>query len=525
MGQFDASEKADRLKEDADSGISISDAYNSLDKNQREEVFKEMTASAKTDEGLSDLIITGVDTDGDRQADELKDILDPKTGADLYNRPGEADHSEEAWNSRWQPIVKGDPEFQEYFREFIGGGRAYEGSINGLSPSAFRREALKEMIEEHGLDRVKETFKVLEEVGGDKGFYAHSLRASHGDGKEDIDRKMSHLDKLMEPGNLEAAQRLGQILKEEGFSKRPSLQELADPELVKLLIENEPERAAYKEFNSAPMGPMYGFYKQHESDLAGLKPSEQLELYRKYEKRWMQEREEEARPFKEEVEQHGKPPVEVLREAMQENDVLIMGEKHIEESPHREGMTPLVDDLKEAGATHFVVEMTDEQLEGYLKDGNMEHLPPGLRHQDYVDLLKKVQDEGLEIVPANSSGTEQERDNHMASVISNILEKDPGNKVVFWVGQMHGANTSSGANLSTANLLRNKGVSTATVMEQSPSASAMDTLTRYAEVDRPTAIRTKDTPNIKDLEFTVLGNDIEEKYGMWDIVILYPKER
>ncbi|MDV7390024.1 hypothetical protein RZS08_01670, partial [Arthrospira platensis SPKY1] len=92
--------------------------------------------------------------------------------------------------------------------------------------------------------------------------------------------------------------------------------------------------------------------------------------------------------------------------------------------------------------------------------------------------MKKVQDEGLEIVPANSSGTEQERDNHMASVISNILEKDPGNKVVFWVGQMHGADTSSGANLSTANLLRNKGVSTATVMEQSPSASALDTLTR-----------------------------------------------
>lgn len=523
MGDLDKPQESTRLKADADSGIQISDAYNSLDTDQRKAVFKEMTASGNANGSLTDLIVTGIDTDGDGKPDELKDILDPKTGKDLYNRPGEGDHSDEAWKTRWKPVLARDSEFREHFKEYISGGGAYEAPIDGLDPSALRRDALKGMIEKHGIDRLKETFEGLEEIGGSKDFYSQSLHAGFGLRREDVERNMSYLDKLMEPGNIEAARRLGQILEKEGFSKNPSLEELANPEFVKMLTENEQERSAYKEFNNAPMGPVMGFYDQNRDKLNGLKPSEQLAMYKEYEQKWLQEREEEARPYKEEVEQHGKPPVEVLTEAMQSNDVLMIGEKHLERSSHREGMTPLIDDLKNAGATHFVVEMEPAQLEAYLKDGNMEHLPAGLRHQDYVDLLKEVQNQGLNIVAANSSGTEQERDNHMASTVSNILDLDPGNKVVFWVGQMHGADTSSGANLSAANLLRDKGISVATVMEQSPAASGLDSLTRYAKVDKPTAIKTKDSPKIRELEFTVIGNDIKEKYGLWDIVILYPK--
>ncbi|MDP3509516.1 MAG: hypothetical protein Q8T09_16200 [Candidatus Melainabacteria bacterium] len=524
MSDTDGPQEATKLKAEADSGFQISEAYNSLDEDQRKAVFKEMTSSSNTNSSLTDLIITGIDTDGDRQPDELKDILDPATGKDLYNRPGEGDHSDEAWKTRWKPIISRDSEFRAHFKEYISGGGAYEAPIGGLDPSAIRRDALKGMIEKHGLDRLKETFEGLEEIGGSKGFYSHSLHAGFGAGREDIERNMSYIDRLMEPGKIEAAKKLGRILEDEGFSKNPSLEELANPEFVKMLTEDEQERSAYKEINNAPMGPMIGFFDQNRDNLDGLKPSEQLAMYKEYEQKWMQEREEEARPYKEEVEQHGKPPVEVLTEAMQHNDVLMIGEKHLEKSPHREGMTPLIEELKKSGATHFVVEMEPAQLEAYLNDNNMEHLPAGLRHQDYVDLLKKVQDEGLNIVAANSSGTEQERDNHMASTVSDILELDPKNKVVFWVGQMHGADTSSGANLSTANLLRDKGVTVATVMEQSPSASGFDSLTRYAKVDKPTAIKTKDSPKISELEFTVIGNDIEEKYGLWDIVILYPKE-
>lgn len=523
MANFDAPEEAAKLKADAEDGISISSAYNSLDENQRKEVFKEMTSSSESERGLTDLMIIGEDTDGDRQPDQLKDILDPETGEDLYNKPGEADHSEEAWGSRWRPIIKGDPQFREQFREIISGGGAYEGSINGLSPSAYRREALQGMIEEHGLDRVKETFNGLEEIGGSKKFYAHSLHSGYGDGVEDIERKMGYLGKLMEPGNLEKARELGRILDEEGFRRNPSLKELADPDLVNLLVENEDEREAYKKFSEAPLGPMSGFFKEHEGDLEGLKPSEKLDLYEDYEKEWKRQKAEENRPYQEEIDKHGKPVKEVLTEAMKENDVLIIGERHTEESPLRELTTEMIGDLKDAGATHFAVEMTPKQLESYLNDGDMEHLPPGLRHQDFVDLIAKVQEEELQLVATNSSGTEQERDDYMAKVISDTLKEDPNNKVAFFVGYLHGADTSAGANRSAANLLRDQGVSVATVMEQSP-ITGLDSLWNKAQVEEPIAVKTKDAPNIRELEFISIGNDIEEKYGLLDIVIMFPRE-
>ena len=136
----------------------------------------------------------------------------------------------------------------------------------------------------------------------------------------------------------------------------------------------------------------------------------------------------------------------------------------------------------------------------------------------------KVREEGLELVPANISGGDQERDDHMASVISDILKEDPDNKVVFWVGALHGADTSAGAYLSTANLLRNQGVDVATTIAQS-SATSLDSLFNKVKVDEPTAIKTEDTPNIKDLELVMLQNDIDEYYRLWDIVILFPRDK
>lgn len=523
MTNFDASEEAAKLNADAEEGISISSAYNSLDENQRKEVFKEMTGSSESQDGLSDLMIIGEDTDGDRKPDQLKDILDPSTGEDLYNKPGEADHSEEAWGSRWRPILKEDPQFQEQFREIIRGGGAYESPINGVSPSAFRRDALEGMIEKHGLDRVKETFNGLEEISGSKKFYSHSLHTGYGEGVADIERKMGYIGKLMEPGNLEKARELGKILNQEGFKRNPSLKELSDPDLVNLLVENEDEREAYKKFSDTPLGPISGFFREHEGDLDGLKPSEKLELYEDYEREWTRLRAEENRPYQEEIDKHGKPVKDVLTEAMKENDVLIIGERHTEKSPLRELTTEMIGDLKQAGATHFAVEMTPKQLQSYLKDGDMKHLPGGLRHQDFVDLISKVQDEGLELVATNSSGTDQERDDYMAKVISDTLKEDPNNKVAFFVGYLHGADTSAGANRSAANLLRDQGVSVATVMEQSP-ITGLDSLWNKAKVDEPTAIKTEDTPKIRELEFISIGNDIEEKYGLLDIVIMFPRE-
>lgn len=45
---------------------------------------------------LPDLLLTGMDTDGDKKNDTLLDVYNVKTGQDLYNRPGEQDNTQEA---------------------------------------------------------------------------------------------------------------------------------------------------------------------------------------------------------------------------------------------------------------------------------------------------------------------------------------------------------------------------------------------------------------------------------------------
>ena len=377
------------------------------------------------------------------------------------------------------------------------------------------------MIEKHGFERFKETVDTLSEMGGSAKFYSHDFSITGGDGKAVQDEKLSRFETLMKPGNLEAAKSLHDLLESEGLKQKLSMKEMTNSDFVAMMMMNPEERKAYIDFSKME-GPVLKFWGDHRDQIDNMKPTERLELYKEYKANFEREREEKNRPFVDEIKEHGMPVGDAYERAMRDNKVLILGEQHDARSPHRENATELIDRLKAGGATHFAVEMSETQLGNFMKDGDKDHLPPGLRSQDYVDLINKAQEEGLKLVAANISGGEQERDDHMKGVIDGILKEDPNNKVVFWVGAMHGADTTAGAFKSTADLLREDNIAVASVMEQS-EVTPLDPLYHMDAVDSPTAIFTRDTPKISEMEFLRIGNDIKERYGLWDMVVIYPK--
>ena len=74
QGNFDAGESAERINDNVSLNQNVSEDYNSMSLDERRAVFNEMTTSSSDSDGLNDLIITGIDTDGDGKNDQLKDI-------------------------------------------------------------------------------------------------------------------------------------------------------------------------------------------------------------------------------------------------------------------------------------------------------------------------------------------------------------------------------------------------------------------------------------------------------------------
>lgn len=106
QGNLDAGDSAERVNNNIELNQSVSEDYNKMSADERKEVFSQMTNSDSStgSEGFSDLVITGVDTDGDGNDDELGDVWNAKTGEDLYNRPGERSNSNTAVEARFDKM-------------------------------------------------------------------------------------------------------------------------------------------------------------------------------------------------------------------------------------------------------------------------------------------------------------------------------------------------------------------------------------------------------------------------------------
>lgn len=108
MGQGDIEKDSPvgKVVQQAGGGSDISTAYNALPPDEKRAAFAALRNAQSTDQpGLNNLVVTGLDIDGDGKEDVLGDVYNHKTGADLYNRTGEAPNSPEARAARERALM------------------------------------------------------------------------------------------------------------------------------------------------------------------------------------------------------------------------------------------------------------------------------------------------------------------------------------------------------------------------------------------------------------------------------------
>ncbi|MFA6212782.1 MAG: hypothetical protein WCT03_08405 [Candidatus Obscuribacterales bacterium] len=426
-------------------------------------------------------------------------------------------------------VFKKDPEFERRFFDMTGeNGNVVERPLGGLfSPDSYRNQAFRQMMGKHGTERVKETFAILEQMGKKAEWVGQGLRPDEPTFAEQ-NKKLDLLSNLMKPGKLEAAHTADKLLKQDGFTRTLSLEQMNDEKLLKHLADPA-QRKAFIEFQNS--GTLGGAYLKDNPNHKDLSPSQNLEAFGKYKTNFEEKEKLKAKPYLDEINKAGEDPTKHVSDAMRNNRVLMIGEQHSLDGPMHKFGAGAMKDLRAAGATHLAVEIPQGQLDKYNKSRDLKDLPEAYQTSDFAKMMDNARTSGMKVVGIdNGTGdtdgkAAQERDNFMAKQIKQILDSDKNNKVVYWSGMMHGADTTSGAYRSTADILRNQKVAISTTMEQS-SATPTDDLTYYAKhLEKPTAISTKKTPLIAGTEVPRLGNDVQERYGMWDSVLIFPPKR
>ena len=247
---------------------------------------------------------------------------------------------------------------------------------------------------------------------------------------------------------------------------------------------------------------------------------------------------EAAEKVRAEINQNGQDPSSLLPELMKKNRVVAIGETHESPNPERDLGALAMADLKKAGATHLAIEAPERiqpELNEYMRTGKLDPkvLPPLLRDNDYLKMLEAARTSGLKItaVDANRKNPFAERepyvnrDKYMADSVGEILDKNPANKVVFWVGSGHLEKSESPNYKTAADLLKEK---TSTVTIDPIYASRGDGLYPINEittgVKSPVAVETDKTPTLSGLP--------ESKYATvphfmrdYDYLFVYPSPK
>lgn len=427
-------------------------------------------------------------------------------------------------------IFKKDPEFERRFFDMTGeNGNVVEKPLGGLfAPDSYRNQAFRQMMGKYGTERVKETFAALEQMGKKSEWVGHGLRPDEPTFAEQ-NKKLELLANLMKPGKLEAVQALDKSLKQEGFIKSLTIEQMNDEKLLKHLADPS-QRKAFIDFQQNS-GNLARAYLKENPNHKDLSPTQNLEAFTKFKEDFDSKEKLKAKPYLDEINKAGEDPTKHLSDAMGKNRVLMIGEQHSLDGPMHKFGAEAMKDLRAAGATHLAVEISQSQLDKYNKSRDLKDLPEAFQTNDFAKMMDNARSSGMKVVGIdNGTGdvnatAAQERDNFMAKEMKQILDADSSNKIVYWSGLMHGADTTSGAYRSAADILRSQKVAITTTMEQS-SATPLDALTYYAKhLDKPTAISTKKTPLIAGTEVPRLGNDVQERYGMWDSVLIFPPKR
>lgn len=424
-----------------------------------------------------------------------------------------------------------DPAFQKRFDRMAGYDRAGgEPAVDGMfAPDGLRADAMRQMMGKYGTERFKQVLEGLDKVSPSKSYFGHELNAKAGDKMADFNKNLGKLEQLMKPGQIERMVDIAGKLQADGFNKQFAMSNMSNEKLLKALKENPNERRAYVEMEKVNPG-QYGRWSKETPEHKTNLPTENLASFKKWKEKDDARIAAERKPYIDEIKNNSQEPNKFVNDAMKQNRVLMLGENHDPKSPMREFGAGAMKGLKDSGATHLALEMTQKQLDEFNRTRKMEALPEGLRTQSYVKMMDEAKKAGLKVVGVDNgtgdvdNNAAQERDNHMARKIDDILKADKNNKVVFWVGAMHGATTKEQGPKSAADLLREKHHSVSAVMEQS-RATETDALTFYSRgMEKPMGLDFKKTPKIADEEVVRIGGTrLQYKYKNWDSAIIFPE--
>jgi len=254
--------------------------------------------------------------------------------------------------------------------------------------------------------------------------------------------------------------------------------------------------------------------------------------------------------IRQEIRENGKDPKAVVPETMKNVRVLAIGESHQPNNQHRRFGAQIMEKLKESGATHLALELQKQyqpDIDQFLQTGKFEEdfLSSPDMGEEYTDILRAARKAGIKIVAVDKDRSggggggggsdsatysppetetpeetdKRSRDEVMTDEIGKILDADPKNKVVFWVGGNHLSRTP-GDYTGSATLLAQK-YKIATILPQS-DLSFTDTLVGITrDITKPTMIDL--TKSQKTGDFKQGSTDLASNYRDWDYTIIYPQ--
>lgn len=238
--------------------------------------------------------------------------------------------------------------------------------------------------------------------------------------------------------------------------------------------------------------------------------------------------------IKQEVQSSGLDPGDAIAAALRRGRAVMVGEYHVPDSPNRLLGAKIMPQLKETGLTHLAIEQSSDSA-GKIFDANgkvnRDVLAPLLQHHEFYSLLEAAKKEGIEVVPVdaaeNASRDLASRNVAMDENIANILDADPANKVLYWVGNKHLQTIEEpGEGLQVAQLLRNRNLAVTTFYGRHDNFWREEPLRNLYSPNRPVAIPTANAPTLSSLNWLhpdQSGHALHH-FGEFDYLLMYPEQ-
>jgi hypothetical protein len=212
------------------------------------------------------------------------------------------------------------------------------------------------------------------------------------------------------------------------------------------------------------------------------------------------------------------------------SDVVIFGETHVDKPNFLRLLgTELMPKLKQAGATHFAIELDTNrqfQIQQFMATGE---LPKDLEERwsdSYKRLVQAARQNGLIIRAIDNHDVTflagENRDQKMAENVEKIFSEQPKSKVVIWVGAYHASheNLGSAAYRSVASHLDDSR-KVVSIYAQLNGDEFPNLIT--PDMKKPVMLSTTATPRLSDSKLS--NETLPQRVGGYNFLILVPRNQ